>query len=398
MKLSFSIAILFSLVIASGLGLVHAQSTPPPIELSEWVSYCDEMPRETLEEKIEKRECRVEEAQRGVDEADPSRVPWWQEQLEKRQAGLDKLLAKQAEEAATTPVPEDMMATHLETLATQMEARKILRDQLRVLSSPFINQIGVLSDQIQTTESAILLLKRESLSQSSPFILDPDNSTPTGITSLNDKFWVTDRDDHKVYAYNAADGTRDAASDFDLDPDNDFPYIMSYDGKLYVKYGLDTKSYAYNAADGTRDAASDFDDFFGFPSPGRWPSTPPLDGKVYVVDSVDSKIYAYNITDGTRVAISDFDYVYGDDIELTGALALDGKLYLINYDGTVLVYNLDGTFAYWGWIHDKDGFRYHNGSGLITVYDGEVWILDTNNSNIPTKVYPYHPLEFIEDP
>ena len=54
------------------------------------------MPRETLEEKIEKRECRVAEAQRGVDYAPPSRVSLWVDELEIRQAGLDKLLAKQA--------------------------------------------------------------------------------------------------------------------------------------------------------------------------------------------------------------------------------------------------------------------------------------------------------------
>ena len=81
----------------STLGSVQPQSTPEPTEPPFYPSECDDMPRDTIEEKIEKRECRVAEAQRGVDYAPPSRVQLWVDELEKRQAGLDRLLAKQLE-------------------------------------------------------------------------------------------------------------------------------------------------------------------------------------------------------------------------------------------------------------------------------------------------------------
>ena len=101
-KLYFSIAILFSLVIVSGLGLVYAQSNPPPSE-------CTDMPNETLEEKIEKKECRVNEAQDRIDASTVNAEKlYWIEKLEIRQAALDKLLQQQLE--ATEPViPEPVI-------------------------------------------------------------------------------------------------------------------------------------------------------------------------------------------------------------------------------------------------------------------------------------------------
>ena len=313
LKLSF-LLILFSLIfVASGLGSANAQSLPEPP-----FSDCDDMPRDTLEEKIEKRQCRVDEAQNGVDR-NPGSV-FWIEHLEKRQAGLDRLLEKLS----------DIPMVH-----------------------PY-------------------------------FGLDPDNNEPVGITFLNNKFYISDQTDDKVYVYNS-NGTRDEASDFDMQLPI-IPYssetmaalhfagqppqphhiqhiqaweISALDNKLYLiavpgttKYYINngslvvgsdpryTKVLVYHP-DGTRDEASDFDLQF------RTSSMTAHDGKLWIVDNQqDNKVYAYN-PDGTRDEASDF-YLDSDLGVIGGITTLDGKLWSscggIDFKNhKVCAYNLDGT-------------------------------------------------------
>ena len=52
-----------------------------------------------------------------------------------------------------------------------------------------------------------MLNKLDTISQSS-FDLAPVNSNLTGIAAPDGKLWVVDIINDKVYAYNAADGTR----------------------------------------------------------------------------------------------------------------------------------------------------------------------------------------------
>ena len=49
--------------------------------------------------------------------------------------------------------------------------------------------------------------------------LDAGNGSASGIAYANDRFYVTDIEDDKVYVYQAS-GQRDLASDFALAPDN----------------------------------------------------------------------------------------------------------------------------------------------------------------------------------
>ena len=397
MKFSFSIAILFSLaVVASGLGLAAVQAqSPPPIELSEYVSYCDDMPRETLEEKIEKRECRVEEAQRGVDEADPSKVPWWQEQLEIRQAGLDRLLAKQLEAAGSTesatpeptpeatpeptpeatPEPEPTMSQDddsvIEALTMQLG---LLTNQMELLAM----QLEELSNQMEASESANQVKASESASADFPmldlsykgfgsskfgFALGIPYSDLHGITMLDDQLYIVDRSYRTVFVYNI-DGTMDSSSDFKLDVDNRDPHgITAHDGKLWV-VGYD-KVYVYNT-DGTRDTVSDFDlDADNRTSGG----ITALNNKFWVVDGYDDKVYVYN-TDGTRDTVSDFDL--GDNNYPYGITAHDGKLVSIARNGNVYVYNQDGSSVL---SHNfAESFSSSDTHGM-TIHDDKIYSL-----------------------
>ena len=81
----------------------------------------------------------------------------------------------------------------------------------------------------------------------SDFDLDPDNEWPSGITFANDRFYVVDDEDDKVYAYQAT-GQRDSASDFDLNPDNDDARGITFaNDRFYVVDDEDDKVYAYSA-------------------------------------------------------------------------------------------------------------------------------------------------------
>ena len=410
MKLYFSIAILFSLVIASGLGsaAVQAQSTPETTEPPFYPSECDDMPRDTIEEKIEKRECRVAEAQRGVDYAPPSRVSLWVDELEIRQAGLDKLLAKQAEEAATTPVPEATPEATpeptptpeptisqndnavIEALTAQLEA---LTTHMELLAM----QLEELSNQMEASESANQMKVSESTPADFPmlelndegfrsaelgFSLGIPYSTPRGITMLDDQLYIVIVNYHKVFVYNI-DGTMDFSSDFRLDVDNRYPDgITTHDGKLWVVDGLDAKVYVYNS-DGTRDAASDFDlDADNTNSVG----ITALNDKFWIVDDRHGKVFAYN-ADGTRDAASDFivrgggsSMLSGDGLE--GITAHDDKLLTSSKFGALYVYNQDGTrdlshsFA--------DALGYQSFTYGITIHDGKMYSLI---SQYPGGVY-----------
>ena len=138
----------------------------------------------------------------------------------------------------------------------------------------------------------------------SDFDLDSDNDSATGITFANDRFYVVNngyRSD-KAYAYHAS-GERDPASDFDLDPSNGAPSGITFaNDRFYVvdgDYLGNDKVYAYHAP-GQRDPASDFDlDSDNSRSQGITFAN----DRFYVVDS--EKVYAYHAP-GQRDPASDF--------------------------------------------------------------------------------------------
>ena len=136
----------------------------------------------------------------------------------------------------------------------------------------------------------------------SDFDLDSDNGSARGIAFANNRFYVVDFFDEKVYAYTAS-GQRDSASDFDLDSDNDWPGGITFaNNRFYVVDNRDEKVYAYTAS-GQRDSASDFD----LDSANRSAKGITFaNNRFYVVDNRDEKVYAYTAS-GQRDSASDFD-------------------------------------------------------------------------------------------
>ncbi len=226
---------------------------------------------------------------------------------------------------------------------------------------------------VDNTDGRVYVFNAEAGELESHFNLHPVGST--GITAYDDKLWIADFIDNIVYAYNAADGTRDAASDFDLDSDNKLPFgITSLGGKLWVGDASDGQVYAYNAADGTRDAASDFD----LDSKNDDPTgITAYDGKIWVVDATVTKVYAYNAVDGTYVSASDFE-LHSDNGGPYAITALNDKLWVADVDNDkVYVYNAaDGTrdaasdFILDAANGDPEG---------ITALNGKLWVADIAN-------------------
>ena len=135
----------------------------------------------------------------------------------------------------------------------------------------------------------------------SDFALDSANGWPEGITFANNRFYVVDFFDEKVYAYTAS-GQRDSASDFALDSANGWPEGITFaNNRFYVVDFFDEKVYAYTAS-GQRDSASDF----ALDSDNGWPEGITFaNNRFYVVDSVDDKVYAYTAS-GQHEPASDF--------------------------------------------------------------------------------------------
>ena len=217
------------------------------------------------------------------------------------------------------------------------------------------------------------------------FNLYSDNTSPTGIAAINDKLWVLDITDDKVYAYNS-NGTPDASFDIDLDADNTIPTgIAAYNEKLWIIDFTDDKVYAYNS-NGTRDAASDFD----LHSDNTFPTgIAALDNKLWVADDTDDKVYAYDSADGSPDTSSDFelDSLNSNPIEIT---SLSNKLWVADVAGNkVYVYNSDGTRDD---TLDFDLDVANTDPEGIAALNGKLWVVDTGND----IVYAYNTAEGIE--
>ena len=170
----------------------------------------------------------------------------------------------------------------------------------------------------------------------SDFDLDPDNGNAVGIIFANNRFYVVDWSDAKVYAYQAS-GRRDPASDFDLDADNgDADGITFANDRFYVVDDEDAKVYVYHAS-GQRDSASDFD---LDPDNGYPRGITFANNRFYVVDGVDDKVYAHHAS-GQRDFASDFDLGpdNGSPRDITFA---NDRFYVVDDGDKVYVYPPDG--------------------------------------------------------
>ena len=146
--------------------------------------------------------------------------------------------------------------------------------------------------------------------------LTPDNADPTGIWCDDDRMYVVDDTELRVYAYNIANGAHVGNLGFALDNGQTQPRGVYADADtMWVVDGSD-KIYAYTIAGGAsygqRDASRDFraqtDD--GYPS-GIYSTHADL---ISVVNFADEQVYAYHTGRfssmlGDRFEAGDFDLV-----------------------------------------------------------------------------------------
>ena len=121
------------------------------------------------------------------------------------------------------------------------------------------------------------------------------NNHASGVATDGRTVWVADNADDKLYAYNFADGVRDASQEFNLHPHNGNPGSMWTDGSvIWVLDEYDDKVYAYDLSDGSRLPDKEYDGLkaAGNTAPdGLW-----SDGATLWIsngDTEDNKLYAY---------------------------------------------------------------------------------------------------------
>ena len=116
------------------------------------------------------------------------------------------------------------------------------------------------SDTGNNCSSAVTVTVSASQIASADFDLASVNGFPTGIVFANNRFFVVDGLDAKVYAYQSS-GQRDPASDFDLDSANENAAGITFaNNTFFVVDYADHKVYAYSAgaAPGTTDRQPSF--------------------------------------------------------------------------------------------------------------------------------------------
>ena len=194
------------------------------------------------------------------------------------------------------------------------------------------------SDTGNNCSSAVTVTVSASQIASAGFDLASVNGFPTGIVFANNRFFVVDGLDAKVYAYQAS-GQRDPASDFDLDSANDYATVITFaNNRFFVVDWLDAKVYAYHSS-GQPDAASDFDlDFFSNLSAEGIAFA---NDRFYVVDYTDDKVYAYH-SSGQRDAASDFDLDSANGYA-TGIVFANNTFFVVDgLDAKVYAYHSSG--------------------------------------------------------
>ena len=188
--------------------------------------------------------------------------------------------------------------------------------------------------------SAVRVTVSASQIGSAGFDLDNENGHPVGIVFANNRFYVVDWFDDKVYAYQAT-GQRDSASDFDLDSTTRWPRGIAFaNNRFYVVDWSLEKVYAYQAT-GQRDSASDFD----LDSDNSWPRGITFaNNRFYVVDGFDDKVYAYQAA-GQRDSASDFD-LDSANRSAEGITFANNRFYVVDdREGRVYAYDASGQRA-----------------------------------------------------
>ncbi len=164
-----------------------------------------------------------------------------------------------------------------------------------------VDRVSGESNSQNNCSSAVTVTVSASQMASAGFELHADNGSPIGITFANDRFFVVDFGDDKVYGYHSS-GQRDAAADFALDSANGNAAGITFaNNRFFVADWDDVKVYAYQSS-GQRDAAADFDlDSANVRASGITFAN----DRFFVVDFGDAKVYAYH-SSGQRDAAADF--------------------------------------------------------------------------------------------
>ena len=190
------------------------------------------------------------------------------------------------------------------------------------------------SDTGNNCSSAVTVTVSASQIASAGFDLASVNGFPTGIVFANNRFFVVDGLDAKVYAYHSS-GQRDPASDFDLDSANDYATVITFaNNRFFVVDWLDAKVYAYHSS-GQPDAASDFD---LDSANGYATGIVFANNRFFVVDGLDAKVYAYH-SSGQRDAASDFDLDSANE-NAAGITFANNTFFVVDYaDHKVYAYS-----------------------------------------------------------
>ena len=173
------------------------------------------------------------------------------------------------------------------------------------------------------------------------FDLEWPNSNPTGIAYANNRFYVVDDTDRKIYAYTIS-GQRDTGAEFDLEWPNSDPRGIAYANNRFYVIGRLGRTYTYEVYAYTSSGQHDTGAEFRLDSGNRSPSgITYANNRFYVVDKDDDKVYAYT-NSGRRDASADFDLV-SDNGSPTGITYANNRFYVVEEDDTkVYVYTSSG--------------------------------------------------------
>ena len=149
------------------------------------------------------------------------------------------------------------------------------------------------------------------------FRLTPNNADPTGIWCDDERMYVVDDADRRVYAYNIANGAHVGNLGFALDNDQTQARGVYADADtMWVVDGSD-RIYAYTITDGASYGQRDASREFQAQTNGGYPSgihSIYAKNLFFVVNLVDEQIYAYNTGRfngmlGDRFELGDFDLI-----------------------------------------------------------------------------------------
>ena len=205
--------------------------------------------------------------------------------------------------------------------------------------------------------------------------LDLGNYSPSGLTFYNDRFWLSDFNQDRIFVYKFAEGSsskilHSLGDEFTIDVSHAQPRGIDFDNeRLWVIEDADKKIHAYGA-DGTHypDSSISLNTKNGFPV-----ALVAYNNQMWVTDVQQKSIFVYN-SDGTHDEESGFALRAGNDTPF-GMTFYDDKLWVLDSSTSkIFVYNLDGSTP-----DVLPEFTLHPDNALgasITYHDGKFWVTD----------------------